>query len=111
MALDVYFREDIANILRSADIAGASTAGIVHREIEKALRRGQPIETADLADSLELYQQGYRDALGAMAAAFGILPDQVPGVDPEMLLERNAQQPLDSRYVTAAWRLKQEMPV
>ena len=80
MALDVYFREDIANILRSVNMAGGGTAAIVHQEIEKAMRQGLPIETADLADHLDIYQQGYRDALGAVAAAFGVLPNLTPEV-------------------------------
>lgn len=111
MSLDVYFREDIANILRSVNMAGGSTAGIVHREIEKALRHGRPIETADLADYLELYQQGYRDALYAVAAAFGVRSDPGPDPVPDRLAERASQGLVEPRYVAPAWPLKGEISV
>lgn len=32
------------------------------------------IDTSELSDRLDLYQQGYSDALGAVAVAFGIFP-------------------------------------
>ena len=86
MALDVYFKDDIANVLRSVNMAGGGTAAIVYQEIEKAMRQRQPVETADLADHLDVYQQGYRDALGAVAAAFGILPNPETDVVPDMLV-------------------------
>lgn len=111
MALDVYFREDIANILRSVNLAGGSTAAIVRQEIEKAMCQGPPIGTANLADHLDTYQQGYRDALGAVAAAFGILSSRTPEVVPEMLVEQTAQTRADTQYIATAWHLKRKATI
>jgi hypothetical protein len=91
--------------------AGGSTAAIVHQEIERALRQGASIETTNLTDRLSVYQQGYRDALGAVAAAFGVLPNPGPEVIPEMLVERNDPERTTAQYIARAWRAKSEMPV
>ena len=72
MAVDVYFKEDIAQILAAVDQAGGGTAALVNEEIERAAQNGHALETAELADHLRIYRQGYRDALNAVATAFGI---------------------------------------
>lgn len=59
MALDIYFRDDIANALMAADEASASTAA--------ALRA----VTSD-PQYLRAYRQGYRAALASVACAFGL---------------------------------------
>ena len=73
MPIDVYFKEDIAQILGAVDQAGGGTAALVNGEIERAVREGHALETAELADHLRIYRQGYRDALHAVATAFGIV--------------------------------------
>jgi hypothetical protein len=70
------------------------------------MRQGQPVETAGLADRLDLYQQGYRDALGAVAAAFGILPNPETDVAPDMLVAHNAEKEVDAQVVAPSWHLK-----
>jgi hypothetical protein len=78
-------------------MAGGGTAAIVHQQIQEALRQGQPIEAADLAERLDLYQQGYRDALGAVAAAFGILPA------PEMLAAHHTPECAEPQVLSSSW--------
>jgi hypothetical protein len=59
MALDIYFRDDIANALMAADEASASTAAALHNV------------TSD-PQYLRAYRQGYRAALATVACAFGL---------------------------------------
>lgn len=74
MALDVYFRSDIANIIRSANQSGGNAAATIRQIVADMSARGMQIDTSELSDRLDLYQQGYSDALGAVAVAFGIFP-------------------------------------
>ena len=72
MPVDVYFKQDIAQILSAVDQAGGGTAALVNQEIERATQNGHALETEELADHLRIYRQCYRDALNAVATAFGI---------------------------------------
>ena len=75
MALDVYFREDLANVLSAVDMGGGGTVAFIHEEIQKAQRAGRQFSDEELIDHLRIYRQGYKDALAAIAAAFGIAPE------------------------------------
>lgn len=74
MALDVYFREDVAQVLDAVDMASGGTVALVNEEVTKAMRAGRQLDNEELSDHLRIYRQGFRDALAAVAVAFGILP-------------------------------------
>lgn len=61
------FVGDIAQVLHSLNMAGGGVTAII---IEAAER--DDLSVRDLADRLRLYRQGYKDALAAVALAFGI---------------------------------------
>ena len=82
MALDIYFRENIARVLESVDVASGGTVALINEEMEKAARKKRQLDNEELADHLRIYRQGYKDALAAVAVAFGILP--VPLMDPRV---------------------------
>lgn len=68
MALDVYFREDLANVIRSVDMGGGGTTALVHEMAQRGAGNDELIE------ALRIYRRGYKDALAAVAQAFGITP-------------------------------------
>ena len=78
MALDVYFREDIARILGAIDVASGGTAALVSGELvlsqrrEAAVREAHEVGGEQVADHLQIYRQGYQDALQAVALALGV---------------------------------------
>ena len=59
MALDIWFKEDIANAVKAAHEAGASSLAMFE-------------ETTENTELVHAYGQGYRSALIAIATAFGI---------------------------------------
>lgn len=77
MALDIYFREDIANILRSVNMANGSALFFVDVEL-KVSREGRLQCDAEAIEHIAVYREGFDAALGAVAAAFGILPEIGP---------------------------------
>lgn len=67
MALDVYFRDDIKNILRATLVASEGSAALV----------GDLLQDPDLDQVMahklmQVYKQGFASALGAVALAFGL---------------------------------------
>ena len=72
MALDVYFRTDIAHILASADYGSGQTALVVQEAIKAAQEHGVGVDVM-VMNNLRVYRQGYRDALVTIALAFGIV--------------------------------------
>ena len=70
MAVEVYFREQIGNILNATAQAGGGTANLVVNEMARL--GGGGLAALELADHLRIYRQGYGDALKAVAAALGI---------------------------------------
>ena len=107
MALDIYFRENIARVLAAIDTASGRTAAMIYEPITSIRHREGTAEdrthppkarrfsSDDLADHVRVYRQGYRDALSAVALAFGILP--VPGehVRTDPFLDAGEQVRLD----------------
>lgn len=74
MALDVFFRENLADALRSADMGGGGIAAVINEELQRAQRSGATLGAGELTNALRIYRRGYRDALAVIAAAFGIVP-------------------------------------
>ena len=64
MALDIFFREDVARALQAADEASATTAAALQSVT------GDP-------RYLRAYRQGYRAVLATLAVAFGLSADEV----------------------------------
>ena len=64
MGLDLWFREDVARILAST-----------HETMAASMRAAPPLHP----ETAESYQQGFVDALRAVAVAFGVaVPGQMP---------------------------------
>ena len=93
MALDVYFRRDIANILRATACASEGAAGLALELLgEAGLVGGDPIGDAarigaeQLGDGipqerlLQVYRQGVRHALVSVGLAFGLEPVGLAGI-------------------------------
>ena len=76
MALDIYFQENIARVLVALNTASGSTAALV---CERMALESPDRQLTDLADHVRIYRQGYRDALGAVGMAFGIVATQEVG--------------------------------
>lgn len=63
MSLDVYFRDDIANILRAVNQAGEGMAVEMPTKDDGEVRE------------LAAFRRGFRAALGAVATAFGLIEE------------------------------------
>lgn len=74
MSIDVYFREDVAKVLDAVDFASGGLAALMNEEIEKAGREDRLFDDEALADHLRIYRRGYKNALVAVALAFGVVP-------------------------------------
>ena len=66
MALDVYIRDDIVNVLSAVHVANVGVVALIVND-----RRLD----AELAERVRVYRQGYEDALLAVAVAFGAEAD------------------------------------
>lgn len=64
------FVGDIAQVLHSVNEAGGGATALI---IEAAER--DDLGVRELAEHLRLYRRGYKDALAAVALAFGIEPE------------------------------------
>ena len=77
MGLDVYFRRDIANVLRATACASEGSAGLA---LELLGEHGDPASKEALAGELDpekmlqVYRQGMRHALISVGLAFGLEP-------------------------------------
>jgi hypothetical protein len=85
VGLDVYFRRDIANILRATACATESSAGLALELVSERERTGEPGVSSE--ELLCAYRQGVRHALVAVGLAFGLEPVGTgtpvrPGVSP-----------------------------
>jgi hypothetical protein len=88
MALDIYYREDVARVLGSLDVASGGSVQVVNEEVERAARDKKPIDADRLSERLRVYRKGYQDALAAVAIAFGVMPrDWDPSREPNRALE------------------------
>jgi hypothetical protein len=67
MALDVYFREDILNVLRATYAAGEGPAALVAEMLQDDEFQGVSLDKL-----LQVYRQGFNTALGAVGLAFGL---------------------------------------
>jgi hypothetical protein len=77
MALDVYFRRDIANILRATACASEGAAGLALELLGDAELGDAGISQERL---LQVYRQGVRHALVSVGLAFGLEPVGLAGI-------------------------------
>jgi hypothetical protein len=85
MGLDVYFRRDIANVLRATACASEGSA-VLALEL---VREGTLAHEPDPEKLLQVYRQGVRHALVSVGLAFGLEPvgtgaQPRPGVSPPL---------------------------
>jgi hypothetical protein len=81
VALDVYYKKDIANTLRALHVASEVPAALC---VDLLQGRDLPVEAQRTAllderetlaqDQLLAYQKGFRTALASVALAFGLVP-------------------------------------
>jgi hypothetical protein len=81
MALDVYVKEDILNVLRalhvSSEVPTALSVDLLRGRELPVERKGAGLSAEREAFTEELlsaYQKGFRTALGSVALAFGLVP-------------------------------------
>lgn len=67
MSFDVYFKEDILNILRSTYAASEGSASLVLEMLEDPDLKDVPVRKL-----LNIYRRGFATALGAVGLAFGL---------------------------------------
>jgi hypothetical protein len=67
MALDVYFKEDILNVLRATYVASEGPATLVAEVLQDPALRDVPLDKL-----LRIYRRGFLTAIGAVGIAFGL---------------------------------------
>jgi hypothetical protein len=67
LALDVYFREDILNVLRATYAAADGPAALLSELVRDPELRHVPLDRL-----VQVYRQGFCTALGAVGLAFGL---------------------------------------
>ena len=70
MGLDVFFRRDIANILRATACASEGSASLALKLVCEA----QLTREADPEKLMQIYRQGVRHTLVSVGLAFGLEP-------------------------------------
>ena len=70
MGLDVYFRRDIANVLRATACASEGSAGLALELVSEP----DLAHESDPEKLLQVYRQGVRHALVSVGLAFGLEP-------------------------------------
>lgn len=76
MALDVYFKEDILNVLRATYVAGEGPAILVTEMLQDPELQNVPLDKL-----LGVYRRGFVTALGAVGLAFGLESPRSARVD------------------------------
>jgi hypothetical protein len=69
LALDVYFRDDILNVIRATYAAADGPSALLSELVRDPELRQMPLDRL-----VEAYRQGFCTALGAVALAFGLDP-------------------------------------
>jgi len=77
MALDIYFRDDIRNVLRSVYIASEGAAALIAE-----LMRDPELQNVSVQKLLGVYREGYLQALNAVGLAFGLNDQPEPQIAP-----------------------------
>jgi hypothetical protein len=95
LGLDVYRRQDIANVLRATAAASEGSAGLALELVS-----GDDELVADPEKLLQVYRQGVCHALVSMGLAFGLEPVRAgaqprPGVSPPLAGLLWAEAPRD----------------
>lgn len=70
---DIYFTENVANTIRSVRTAGSGALLFADTELKGGDIQGESVN--EIIAHISFYQRGFDAALGAVAAAFGILPE------------------------------------
>ena len=97
MALDVYFKEDILNALRSAAAANGGAMGMIAEwQSDPELRN---VNAAKLA---AIYERGFQQALGSIGLAFGVVEPQRP--PPRQIQEPQQYEWGDASVIGFLWR-------
>jgi hypothetical protein len=90
LALDVYFREDILNVLRATYAAADGPAALLSELIRDPELRHVPLDRL-----VQVYRQGFCTALGAVGLAFGLDPSERHSSSPGHLFATpGASEPL-----------------
>ena len=76
MALDVYFKEDVLNVLRATYVAGEGPATLVAEMLQDPELQNVPLDKL-----LGVYRRGFVTALGAVGLAFGLESPRSARVD------------------------------
>jgi len=90
MGLDVYFRRDIANVLRATACASEGSARVALELLASLAVPSDPVMGVDSEKLLHAYRQGVYNTLLSVGLAFGLEPagpsgGQVkPGATPEL---------------------------
>ena len=101
MGLDVYFRRDIANVLRATACASEGAAGLALELVGDSPGHGPGGQgLGDSEKLLQVYRQGVRHALISVGLAFGLEPvgagaQPRPGVSPPLAGLLWAEAPRD----------------
>ena len=90
MGLDVYFRRDIANVLRATACASEGSIGLAVDLLEGSggpVREGTRADQVEREELLRAYRQGVHNTLLSVGLAFGLEPvgpgvQRKPGVTP-----------------------------
>jgi hypothetical protein len=77
LALDVYFREDILNVLRATYVAADGPAALLSELVRDPELRHVPLDRL-----VQVYRQGFCTALGAVGLAFGLDSSERRGSSP-----------------------------
>jgi hypothetical protein len=67
MALDIYGKEDVRNILRATYVASEGSAALLSEVL-----RDPELQQISLGKLLRIYRQGFASAVGAIGLAFGL---------------------------------------
>jgi len=99
LALDVYFRDDILNVLRATYAAADGPAALLTELARDPDLRHMPVDRL-----VEVYRQGFCTALGAVALAFGLDPSDRRAVPlagfPPAMGHDTYRRGIDSAYGT-----------
>jgi hypothetical protein len=102
VALDVYFKQDILNVLRATYVANEGPASLVV-ELLKDRDLCAALDAADvpLEKLLQIYRQGFCTALAAVGLAFGVVPEgRLVGEQRDPSVVRSATGPVSGERLS-----------
>jgi hypothetical protein len=84
MALDVFYKQDILNVLRATCVASEGSASLMVEMLGDEDLQGVPVEKL-----MAIYRRGFQTALASVGLAFGLVP-----VEREQAAPRVQEQPV-----------------